>query len=90
MPNPPNPAPRSAEQQPNRPVKVLKIGNLSASVWKRDGEHGPWYTTTFQRAYKDGEEWKFSNSFGKEHLGNLRLLVDLARNFIIGREVETE
>lgn len=43
----------------NKPVKTFRIGALTASVWKNNGS----YSTTFQRSWKDGEEWKNGDAF---------------------------
>ena len=36
------------------PVAKFRVGNVTASVWK----HGDNHSVTVQKRYKDGEEWK--------------------------------
>ena len=43
----------------NKPTKIYKQGQVSVSVWER--ENAP-TNYTFQRSYKDGEEWKYTNN----------------------------
>lgn len=38
----------------DQPVKKFRVGNVTASVWKNDDNH----SVTLQKSYKDGEEWK--------------------------------
>ena len=37
----------------NRPVDVLRDGNLKASIFRNEGEKGAFYSTTFARTYTD-------------------------------------
>ena len=58
----------------NKPVHEITDGLLRAAIWQQDGEHGPHYSVTFRRRYKDGEEWKDSSSYGRDDLLPLREL----------------
>lgn len=48
----------------NRPVDVIRDGNLKASLWRNEGENSVSYATTIARTYKteDGA-YRESNSF---------------------------
>jgi hypothetical protein len=48
----------------NRPVDVIRDGNLKASIWRNEGENSVAYATTIARTYKteDGA-YRESNSF---------------------------
>ncbi len=48
----------------NRPVDVIRDGNLKASIWRNEGETSVSYATTIARTYKteDGA-YRESNSF---------------------------
>ena len=52
----------------DEPVHKVRFGRIQASVWKNESENGPRYNTTFSRSYKDGEEWKNTDSFGRDDL----------------------
>ena len=71
-----------------KPIKSIRIGLLTASIWKRTGQHGDFYNTAVQRSYKDGEDWKYSDSFGREDLLTASKLLDLAHSWIIKAEAE--
>lgn len=65
-----------------QPVHKIRHGAVSASIWKQDSEKGPLFNVTFQRAYKDGENWKNSSSFGRQNLLVLSLIAARAFEWI--------
>ena len=59
----------------NAPIKTLRDGNISASIWKNDGEKGAWYSVEFQRTYTDQSgEVKNATSFSGDQLLRLARL----------------
>jgi hypothetical protein len=66
----------------NKPVQEITDGLLRAAIWQQDGEHGPHYSVTFRRRYKDGDEWKDSYSYGRDDLLPLRELAREAHDWI--------
>ena len=40
------------------------------------------FNVTFERSYKDGEEWRTTNSFGRDDLLKLAKLADEAHSWI--------
>ena len=67
---------KPAETATNKPAHEIRINGIRATIWKNDTEKGPRFNTTFERSYKDGEEWKTSDSYGRE---DLLLLAYMAR-----------
>jgi len=67
----------------NRPVHQFRIGRIRAAIWANATEHGVWHNVTFERCYKDGEDWKSSDSFGRDDLLTLAKLADLAHTWIV-------
>lgn len=55
-------------KEPVPPVHQIRHGAVSASIWRQQTEKGPMFNVTFQRAYRDGEAWKNSGSFGRKDL----------------------
>ncbi len=55
----------------NHPVARIKIGGVSAAIFRNEGEEGAFHTATIERSYKDGDEWKTTNSFGTKNLAAL-------------------
>jgi hypothetical protein len=66
-----------------KPRHKLRNGALTVTIWRHEGgEHGPWYSATPSRSYKQGEEWKESDSFGPDDLLRLAKLIDQADTWI--------
>ena len=42
----------------NKPIHEFQFGDVRASIWANDPSHGTKYHVTFQRLYRDGEDWK--------------------------------
>ena len=40
------------------PVFRQKVSTVEASVWENEGKEGSFFSVSMQRSYKDGEEWK--------------------------------
>ena len=66
----------------NKPVHTLRNGPISASIWRQDTEKGPMFNVTFQRSYKEADEWKHSTSFGRNNLLLLSLMAMRAFEWI--------
>ena len=52
----------------SQPVHKIRHGAVSASIWRQQTDKGPMFNVTFQRAYRDGETWKNTGSFGRKDL----------------------
>ena len=65
-----------AAEASHKPAHEIRINGLKATIWKNDTEKGPRYNTTFTRSYKDGEEWKTTDNYGRE---DLLLLAHMAK-----------
>ena len=61
--------------QNHKPVDTIQDGALKATIWKRDGEQGNFYTVDLSRTYKDDQgNYRDSHSFsGSEPLRIARL-----------------
>lgn len=77
-------------QKNNKPAATLRCGVLSVSIWEQSGSNGTFYRVNAQRAYKpDGEEdWKHTDSFGKDDLLAVAKLLDHAHTWIMRAEDE--
>jgi hypothetical protein len=66
----------------NNPVAQLRYGSISAAIWRNDSDKGSFYNVTFQRTYKDADQLKNAQSFGRDDLLILAKLADLAHSKI--------
>ena len=70
----------------NKPEKKFSCGSISASIWANtkvvNGEKVKIYFVTINKAYKEGEEWKYTNSFNIEDLPKVALVANEAYKYI--------
>ena len=66
----------------NKPAHEIRLQGLRCTIWKNDTDKGPRFNTTFERTWKDGEEWKSSDSFGRDDLLTLAFLATEALQWI--------
>lgn len=70
------------EKEKTKPVDEVKFGSIVASIWKNDSKNGTHYNVTITRLYKDGDNWKRSESFGRDDLLVAAKVLDLAHTRI--------
>lgn len=58
------------------------MGVVKAAIWKNDTENGVRFNVTVSRIYKDGDEWKSTDSFGRDDLLVLAKVADRAHSWI--------
>ena len=72
----------------NKPVAELRIGAVKATVWENDVGGIPRCNVTFSRVYRDGAQWKTTQSFGFSNVLTLAKLADQAHTLIAERNVD--
>ena len=80
------------EQRPaNRPVHSIRYGMVKVAIWRNMVDMGngskPMYNLTASRLYKDGDEWRDTQSFGYDDLLNLAKAVNEAHTWIANQLV---
>ena len=65
-----------------KPVAEIRIGRVKATVWRNGTEEQPRHNVTFSRLYKDGDQWKSTQSFGRNDLLLLAKVADQAHSRI--------
>lgn len=81
------PAPADSASHSSGPVKVLRMDDVSASVFARStvvqGEPVTFHSVSFSRSYRDAKgERKYSKNFDPEDLGKVMALAKQASEFI--------
>ena len=66
------------------------MGAIKAAIWKNDTQSGVRYNVTFSRLYKDGDEWKSTDSFGRDDLLVLAKVADQAHSWIFAQGQEEQ
>ena len=75
-------------QEPKgKPAWKIRMGAIKAAIWRNESSHGPRFNVTFCRIYKDraDEQWKSSDSFGKEDLLLLAKVANAAHTWLLGQ-----
>lgn len=57
-----------ATTQKTRPVHEVRMGRIKAAIWANETQAGVRHNVTLSRVYKDGDQWKSSDSFGRDDL----------------------
>ena len=67
-----------------KPVRKVQSGPVSGAIWENDGKEGTFYSVTFERRYKDGEEYKNASNYGANDLAHLAMAATKAAVAIDG------
>jgi hypothetical protein len=62
------PKAKSANAVKKLPVHAIRMGSINAAIWKNDTANGVRYNVTFSHRYRDGENLKSSEAFGRDDL----------------------
>lgn len=52
------------QQTSNKPVHTVRFGSIKAAIWENQTANGPMHNVTLRRSFKDGADWKDSDSLG--------------------------
>ncbi len=66
----------------NRPAQVIRLGAIKAAIWENTFGENTRYSVSLCRIYKDGDQWKTTESFGRDDLLLLAKVVDHAHTWI--------
>ena len=66
-----------------KPVHKIRVGVIEVNIWQREGENGPFYSVSSNRSYKDGDQWKQTDSYGADDCLLLSKLLDQAHTWMI-------
>ena len=76
----------AVQKNTHTPIHEVRLGFIKAAVWRNEPEAGVRYNATFSRLYKDGDQWKSTESFGRDDLLLLGKVADRAHSWIIEPE----
>ena len=68
------------------PAHEVRLGSVKAAVWRNETETGTRYNVTFERLYREGEQWRSNSSFGRDDLLLLAKVADQAHTWIMKPE----
>ncbi len=65
------------------PAHKIRIGNLTAVIWRNPSEKGAWYSVQPKRSYKaDDDQWRDTDALGYDDLLTMAKLLDQAHTWI--------
>lgn len=71
----------------NQPIHRLRIGNIGAAIFENTTQEGKtFYNAQFDRSYRDSENWKHTQSYGRDDLLVLAKLADQVHTWIVDRQ----
>ena len=65
-----------------KPVDEIRIGRVKATIWRNGTDEQPRHNVTFGRLYKEADQWKTTQSFGRNDLLVLAKVADQAHSRI--------
>ncbi|WKZ57701.1 MAG: hypothetical protein QY326_03280 [Bdellovibrionota bacterium] len=66
-----------------KPAHTIRLGSIKAAIWANEAKNsGTRFNVTVCRLYKDGDEWKQSDSFGRDDLLVVAKVLDVAHTWI--------
>ena len=60
----------------SKPTSEIRIDSVKAAIWSNDTEDRTRYTITFSCLYRDGEQWKATQTFDRNDLLVLAKVAD--------------
>ena len=73
-----------------KPISEVRIGRVKAAIWPNETEGRTRHNVTFSRLYKDGDQWKSTQSFSRNDLLLLAKVADQAHSRIFELQQEEE
>ena len=71
----------------NKPIHEVRLGAIKAAVWKNETEtRGPRFSVKLSRIYKDGDDWKSTEIFGRDDLLQVSKVADQTHSWIHQQE----
>ena len=68
-----------------KPISEIRIGAIKAAIWENGTVNGTRYNVTLSRLYKDGDNWKRTESFGRDDLLVVAKVADQAHTWIVAQ-----
>lgn len=68
------------------PAHKIRRGVLQVTIWRNSGDKGTWYSVIPSRGYKQGDQWRESDSLNGEDLLPMAKLLELADTWIMHQQ----
>ena len=68
--------------QKTKPIHEIRYAAIRASIWENTSDKSTFFNVTLSRVYKNGEEWKRTESFGRDDLLLVAKVANQAHSWI--------
>ncbi len=75
-----------SESISNKPIQVFRRRGIKVSVFQNPSGDQVFHKVVTQKIYKEGEDWKTTNSLGRDDLPIAQMLLGRAWEFILDLE----
>lgn len=65
-----------------KPVHEIRLGTIKATIWANQTTSGVRHNVQVARLYREEDQWRQSESFGRDDLPLVAKVVDLAHSWI--------
>ena len=69
-------------QEMSKPAHEIRLGAIKVAIWANETDRGKRYSVSPARLYKDGDDWKSTQTFGRDDLLVLAKVLDMAHTWI--------
>ena len=86
----PGAAPGPAAPGGNKPIHTIRMGFVKAAIWENVvNDTTRYYNVSLSRFYKDGDQWKSTESFGRDELLVVAKVADHAHTWICDQQTQS-
>jgi len=72
----------TSKPKANAPVHEVRLGSIKAAIWLNDTKNGSRHSVKITRLYKDGDEWRTTDTFGRDDLPLVEKVAAMAHAWI--------
>jgi hypothetical protein len=69
----------------SQPAHRIRIGNVTATIWRNLGERGGWYSVNLARSFKVDDGWRNTQNLGHDDLLTAAKALNEAHSWIVDR-----
>lgn len=73
-----------------KPIHEIRLGSVKAAIWENAVGDGIKFNVTLCRLYREGDEWKTTESFGRDDLLLVAKVADEAHSWIYAQRMARE
>ena len=74
----------------NKPLHTVNLGSVHAAIFPQRGDKGSFLSVTLHRNYKDGDDWKQTNTYTARQLASLIAVAHKALDFVLEAQGDVE